>query len=125
MEKNFRTRLFRLALITSPLIGIVNTTPLRIIAESVDLDVVTKNSFYRGAIAVSVVVFILWLINIALFHFNQKRGKPLVGWRIYILSYLCTFSFASLLYIVRSATEDPLNDPGLQVLPFITSFKRS
>lgn len=122
MERSFLIRLLRLALITSPLIGVVNITPLKIIADSVEFQNIVQDNFYRGAIAVSVVVFILWLVNIALFHFNQKRAKPLVGWRIYGLSFLIVATLGGIMFTIRANMDNPITEAGLQLLPLITLF---
>ncbi|MFK7786923.1 MAG: sensor histidine kinase [Crocinitomicaceae bacterium] len=121
MEKSLLIKLFKLALITSPLIGAVNAAPIAIVVDSLKFDGILWQSILRGALIISVVVAVLWAINIALFHFNEKRRKPLKRRGIYVLSYVLVYTLAGIIFIIR-ADSSPLAKAGVQLLPLLTLF---
>lgn len=127
----YKGKLFKMALITSPLIGSYSLIPMFLyigsseslrLANDIDLDL---PKILLGLFTASTSIFLQWLINIALLryiprlnHLNQKQQN----WLRYISAYLLTFLLALIMITVRNKVK-PLVDVGyIQYYPFLGAF---
>ena len=127
-----RKQLLRLALITSPLMGIFRMAPVAILNQSLFMELLPKHlstsaGLMLGVIFVSINVFILWLINIWLFTKKEWRSKD--GnisnnlWKPILFSYLITLILLFIPPLLRLllGIEPRQPSPRLTVYPLLST----
>lgn len=91
MKKN----LFKYALISSPILAIYGISPFYI------FDKFTITTFITGIIALSINIFVVWLINI----YVTLNYPDLKNWKKFIVSYFSNFVFQGLFFVIRKLTD--------------------
>jgi two-component system, LytTR family, sensor kinase len=97
MDKQLYKRLFRTALISSPIIGLYGITPVYIFNK------VPSSFILFAGLGISLNVFIFWLINISLI----KRIGVVKKWRWYTLSYFFIIIFHLIFVLFRNVLPQP------------------
>jgi len=90
-------KILKVALYTSPLIGILAITPIFIIRA------VPYNLYPRSVLSISLIIFFAWVINIFIIYFWDRFEFKKVSFKIlrYFLSYLLSVSFIMVFMILR------------------------
>lgn len=123
--------LLRLALITSPIMGLYGLAPMILMVDALPGEFpafITISRFLVGVIFVSLSSFIFWITNFLLLRLQNKRTEDEFGHKNahrYLLSYGFTF-----LYILLIVTVSPFGPPrhemldaeSIRLYPFIGSF---
>jgi len=88
INSNIR-RIFRVALYTSPLIGILTITPIFIIRAA------SSNIYPRAVLSITLIIFLAWMINISIIYYWGKFEFRKFFFNIlrYFVSYLLSVSF--------------------------------
>lgn len=126
-DKTQLRQLLKMALITSPIIGIYTIIPIVLFIYSFHESKVMllfwdDYKLFVAVLGITVVVFIWWLINIWLFNFLDKRIKKRVSnnWK-YILSYSIIFAIVLILQSIRG-DNIPIKIDAFDYYPFIGAF---
>lgn len=112
-----RKQLFRLALVTSPLLAIFRIAPVTILSQEQIVEFTHTGQhpalfiLFAGSF-ITVTVFLLWLVNIKLFTDDLENPKPQrpqpVKWRRYALSFAFTFCVLLVPSIINSFLNAPM-----------------
>ena len=106
MEKNSNNRkILKVALYTSPLIGILSITPLFIVrAASFDI-------YPRSILSITLIIFIAWMINLAIINYFGKfeLRRNFSNILRYFISYLVSASFILVAMRMRKIVFSSLN----------------
>jgi two-component system, LytTR family, sensor kinase len=108
----YKKQLFKTALISSPLMAAFEISPVFFLYKQEDY------KFLQGMIAMTLISFIIWMINIVILNYSESRQlKPM---RKYILSYLCTIIFVLITFIIIKyfSVQKPDHAPSV-FLPII------
>ncbi|MGB0934044.1 MAG: sensor histidine kinase [Lishizhenia sp.] len=119
MKKSTLKKLFRLSLITSPLIGAVNIAPLKIVADTGEFQEIKNVNIFFGVLVLSAGIFALWQINIFITQVLIKKQQPNTKVLAPIFSFLIVFIFFALLYNFRDGNS-PLVSTGLHLFPLFS-----
>ncbi len=104
MNANIK-KILKVALYTSPLIGILAITPMFIIRT------VSYNIYPRAVLSITLIIFFAWVINIFLIYFWRKFEFRKESFNIlrYFLSYLLSASFIMVAMRMRKLIFSGLN----------------
>lgn len=119
MKKSTLKKLFRLSLITSPLIGAVNIAPLKIVADTGEFEDIRNVNFFLGVLVLSVGIFVLWQLNIFITLVLKKKQQGNAKVFAPIFSFIIVFIFFVLLYNFRVGSS-PLVSAGLHLFPLFS-----
>lgn len=126
-NNNQLRELLKMAIITSPLIGIYTISPVLLFIFSMPktealLLFWDNTKLLISALAITIFVFVQWLINIWLFKFIETRRKNILGknWK-YIVSYGVFFTLVTIGHIIR-ADKAPIDLGSFKYYPYIGSF---
>jgi len=106
-------KLFRIALYTSSAIGLITIGPVYMVAITLanikTTDAVLAKILGAAVIGISLFIFIIWLINIALLYYSRKRIFLFSGKKLrYLWSYLlCFIPLLSIRLMVTPVLNDP------------------
>ncbi|MEM8900260.1 MAG: histidine kinase [Bacteroidota bacterium] len=126
----FQKKLLVFALISSPLIGLFSFLPLALLFETFlsqpnlsftpFSEIGLTGRIIAGIVAISISVFIIWLLNIWLFNlFQRKAYRPYKLVR-YLGSYVLTLGFLTVIFYVRSRIiTSPINMHYIRFYPLI------
>ncbi|MBB3696536.1 histidine kinase [Flammeovirga yaeyamensis] len=118
--------LIRLALITSPIIGVYTITPMILFVTSVK-DVQLENFYInefnviKALVGISFFVFIEWMLNIWLFSYaDNQLGREINKKYKYIFSY--AFMFVAVLFSqIRRMEMNPIDFKMFSYYPFVAA----
>ncbi len=98
-------KILRVALYTSPLIGILSVTPLFIVRAA------PFNIYPRAILSITLIIYLAWMINLAIIHYREKfelRNNFYSIFR-YFVSYLLSVSFIMVAIRMRKLIFSSLN----------------
>ncbi|MEM6766537.1 MAG: histidine kinase [Bacteroidota bacterium] len=128
---SLQKKLLTFALISSPLIALFSFLPLILLFETLIsqtdfslqrpiTDIGLLGRFVGGIFAVSISVFIIWLINISLLNIFQKRQLSQFRLLRYLVSYIFSLSFIGLILLIRSQfVSTPMDIGYIKYYPIV------
>jgi two-component system, LytTR family, sensor kinase len=128
MKKDLYKRLLRIALITSPLMGLFSVTPAFFFIDHRPIHAMNTPALfpYRHLVAmftISLMAFILWNINIGLYRYAEKKqwtqnARFPKNISRYLISLLLAACFPLLLKLTVASFTD-IRPPGRGMMPFL------
>ncbi len=106
MERNSNNRkILKVALYTSPLIGILSITPLFIVRAA------SYQIYPRSILSITLIIFLAWMINLAIINYWEKFELQKHFYKIlrYFVSYLLSASFIMVTMGMRKLIFASLN----------------
>jgi hypothetical protein len=106
MERNSNNRkILKVALYTSPLIGILSITPLFIVRAA------SYQIYPRSILSITLIIFLAWMINLAIINYWGKFELRTNFYKIlrYFVSYLLSASFILIAMRMRKLIFASLN----------------
>jgi two-component system LytT family sensor kinase len=95
----YKKQLLRTAVISSPLMATFEISPVFFLEQQDEF------KFWQGILFLTLVSFIIWIINILIISYSESRQlKP---WKGYIISYLCTILFLAITFLLFKALSIP------------------
>ena len=126
--KDYSERLYKTALLTSPLIGLMIVTPVLLYIESLPPEKTyfiehTVGSVSASAFFVSLHIFLQWLISILLFQYSVSAKATAIwkkSWLRNLLSYLIIYFYVAIVLVLTDT--GPLDLSAFEIYPYIGSF---
>ena len=126
----FQKKLLVFALISSPLIGLYSFLPLALLFETFVAqlnisftpfsDISLFGRIVTGILAISISVFIIWLLNIWLFNFFQRNSLHRFKILRYLGSYVFTLAFLAFVFYLRTRVlSSPIDLGYVRFYPLI------
>ncbi|MEM7513039.1 MAG: histidine kinase [Bacteroidota bacterium] len=126
----FQKKLLVFALISSPLIGLFSFLPLALLFETFVAqlnisftpfsDISLFGRIVTGILAISISVFIIWLLNIWLFNFFQRNSFHRFKILRYLGSYVFTLAFLAFVFYLRTRVlSSPIDLGYVRFYPLI------
>lgn len=104
----YKKQLLKTALISSPLMSAFEISPVFFLRKEEHLN------FWQGWLILSILTFIIWIINIVIFNYTEQDhdNKP---WKRYILSYFLTLLFMCTTFFIINlfSFKDDENLPSI------------
>ncbi len=121
-----KKKLYRLALITSPIVGMLTIVPLILFIRSIPEELIQlEHEFVPrvifGLLVVSSMTFVQWIINIQLLQnpYFDLTKKPIIR---YCLSFICTILTLFIFFTLTAEFRPPVAQIGvLRFYPFVGS----